>query len=72
MSKNNLLLLATILLWGTMWYAIKFQLGDTPIAVSIFYRILLAALVLLAWCAASRTIPRLGIKDHTYLALMGL
>ncbi|QMT40382.1 DMT family transporter [Neisseria shayeganii] len=72
MNKNNLLLLATIFLWGTVWYAIKFQLGDTPIAVSIFYRILLAALVLLAWCAASCKIPRLSIKDHAYLALMGL
>lgn len=50
MNKNNLLLLATIFLWGTVWYAIKFQLGDTPIAVSIFYRILLAALV--SWLGA--------------------
>ena len=71
LNKNGLLLLLTILLWGTVWYAIKFQLGETPIIVSIFYRILIAAVALLGWCLATTNIPSLNMRDHAYLTLMG-
>ncbi len=71
MKKNILLLIETVLVWGTVWYAIKFQLGETPIIVSVFYRILLAAAVLLAYCLA-RSVPlRLPMRDHLHLGLMG-
>lgn len=42
-----LLFTATVLIWGTSWIAIAFQLGDVPVLVSIFYRFALAAIVMI-------------------------
>ncbi|BEV73529.1 MULTISPECIES: DMT family transporter [unclassified Paludibacterium] len=49
---NAFLYLLTVLIWGTTWIAIKWELGSTPIPVSIAVRFAMAALVLfaiLAW-----------------------
>ncbi|MFY0596833.1 MAG: DMT family transporter [Cognatishimia sp.] len=43
-----LLFTATVLIWGSSWIAIAFQLGDVPVLVSIFYRFALAAIVMIA------------------------
>lgn len=43
---NLTLYLSTVLIWGTTWIALKLQLGEVAIPVSIFYRFALAALVL--------------------------
>ncbi|CAG4917916.1 DMT family transporter [Paraburkholderia saeva] len=45
---NSLLYAVTVLIWGTTWIAIKWQLGVTPPPVSIALRFWLAALVLFA------------------------
>ncbi|UOO85697.1 DMT family transporter [Neisseria arctica] len=71
MGKNNILLFLTIFLWGTVWYAIKFQLGEIPIIVSVFYRIFLAAIILLIWNYLIYKMPKFNIKDHIYFILMG-
>ena len=42
-----LLYLATVLIWGTTWIAIKWELGVVPAPVSIAYRFWIAGLVLL-------------------------
>lgn len=72
MKKNGLLLMATILIWGTVWYAIKFQLGVTPVIVSVFYRILLAAAFLSGLSMFTSPPQKLTPSDHIYLVLMGL
>lgn len=46
---NALLYVVVVLIWGTTWIALKWQLGEVPIALSIAYRFGLAALVLFAW-----------------------
>jgi drug/metabolite transporter (DMT)-like permease len=45
---NLLLYVATVLIWGTTWIAIKWQLGVVPAPVSIACRFWLAAIVLFA------------------------
>jgi drug/metabolite transporter (DMT)-like permease len=45
---NLSLYLMTVLIWGTTWIAIKLQLGEVAVAVSIVYRFALAAAVLFA------------------------
>ncbi|MEM5434132.1 DMT family transporter [Paraburkholderia diazotrophica] len=45
---NLFLYLVTVLIWGTTWIAIKWQLGVVPAPVSIACRFWLAAIVLLA------------------------
>ena len=48
------LYLTTVLIWGTTWIALKWQIGAVPIPWSIAYRFWLAAAVLMAWLAWRR------------------
>ena len=47
-TMNIFLYLLTVLIWGTTWIAITFQLGVVPAPVSIAYRFWIAAALLLA------------------------
>ena len=51
---NTFLYLATVLIWGTTWIAIKFQLGVVAAPVSIAYRFWIAAAVLMLFLLATR------------------
>ncbi len=50
LTHSITLYLATVLIWGSTFFAIKFQLGDVPEMWSIAYRFGLAALLLWFWC----------------------
>lgn len=41
-----------VLIWGTTWYAIKFQLAATAPDVGVALRFSLAAVLLGGWCLA--------------------
>ncbi len=69
----NLFLYAlTVLLWGTSWIAIKFQLGVIAPEVSVLYRFILAAAIMLAFCLATRRAMRFTAADHGFMALQGV
>lgn len=51
---NTVLYLLTVLIWGTTWIAITFQLGVVPAPVSIAYRFWIAAALLLAALLVTR------------------
>lgn len=69
---NNLsLYLAAVLIWGSTWLAITFQLGKVPPEVSVAYRFALAGLVLLLWALIRRLPLRFSRKDHAWMALQG-
>jgi drug/metabolite transporter (DMT)-like permease len=55
---NLFLYVLVVLIWGTTWIALKWQLGVVPIPLSIAYRFALAALVLFAWLAWTRRLVR--------------
>lgn len=61
----------TVLLWGTSWLAIKFQLGVVMPEVSLVYRFVLAGAVMLALCLAGRRHMRFSSGDHLFFALQG-
>lgn len=69
---NSALYLLTILLWGSSWYAIKLQLGEVAPQVSVFYRFVLAALILLGWCLARGRPVRYSWRAHVRFAFIGL
>lgn len=54
MSSNAILYAAAILIWGSTWYAIEFQLGVVDPSVSVCYRFALAGTLMLGWLAARR------------------
>ncbi len=70
--NNKVLYLVTVLIWGTTWIAIEFQLGEVAPGVSIFYRYLLAALLLFGWCRARGLRLSFDRGAHVQFALLGL
>jgi drug/metabolite transporter (DMT)-like permease len=68
---NLTLYLATVLIWGSTWIAIAWQLGPIPIEVSVLYRFALAALALFALLTLSGKFPRLPKQGQGYAALLG-
>ncbi len=63
---------AAVLIWGSTWLGIKFQLGEVAPAVSVAYRFALAALMLLAWCRWRGLPLRLPLAAHVLIATQGL
>ena len=60
-----------VLIWGSTWLVIKFQLGVVSPVVSVTWRFALAALMLLAYSAVKRRPLRFGALDHVWIALQG-
>lgn len=70
--QNFLLYLITTLIWGSTWFAIKFQLGVVPPELSVAYRFFLAAVILFI-ISAWRGLPlRFTLRQHGFIALQGL
>jgi drug/metabolite transporter (DMT)-like permease len=62
---------AAVLIWGSTWIAITFQLGQVPPEVSVAYRFALASFILLAWCGARGLRLAFPWRDHLWMALQG-
>ncbi len=60
-----------VLIWGTTWYAIKFQLGIVAPEISLVYRFGLAAICVFIFAAATGSSLRLSWRDHRFVALQG-
>lgn len=67
----QLLYLFTVLIWGSTWLAITFQLGVVDPIWSVAYRFALAAAVLMVFCLVTRRRLRFGLRDHGFMALQG-
>ncbi|MGH8850895.1 MAG: DMT family transporter [Casimicrobiaceae bacterium] len=59
-------------IWGSTWFAIKYQLSDVAPEVSVAYRFALAAGLLGAWCMATGRSLRFSRRDHGWLAALGV
>lgn len=70
--NNTFLYLIAVLIWGSTWFAIEFQLGVVEPEVSIVYRFLLAAIILFIWCKVKGLSLKFNRVSHQWFALMGL
>lgn len=61
-----------VLIWGTTWYAIKFQLGVVAPEISLVYRFGLAAICVFIFARVAGSPMRLSWRDHRFVALQGL
>lgn len=69
---SNLQLFAIcVLIWGSTWIAITFQLGDVAPEMSVGYRFLLASAVLFAYCRWRNLQLSFKLKQHLDFALLG-
>ena len=69
--KNTFLYIVTVLIWGTTWYAIEFQLGEVAIEVSLIYRFGLAAVLILGLSKLKGLSLKFSLSQHLYIALLG-
>jgi drug/metabolite transporter (DMT)-like permease len=70
--NNTFLYIITVIIWGSTWIAINFQLGDVAAEVSIVYRFGLAALILFSYCKYKALPLRFSLQNHAQFALFGI
>ena len=70
--SNRLLYFVTVLIWGSTWIAIEYQLGVVEPEVSVFIRYALASALLFAWCFAKGINLRFSRRAHLQFVLLGL
>jgi drug/metabolite transporter (DMT)-like permease len=70
--NNTFLYLVTVIIWGSTWIAINFQLGYVAPEVSIVYRFALAALCLFAFCYFKKLSLQFSARQHMQLFAFGL
>lgn len=62
----------TVLIWGSTWIAITYQLGVVPEAVSLVWRFLLASVCLFIYAVVRRKPVLLPLREHGFIALQGV
>ena len=73
MTKRQIILFVIpSLIWGSTWYAIKFQLGDIDPLISVSYRFILAGLILFIISIATRKNMKFSLHEHFFMFLLGL
>lgn len=70
--NNTFLYVITVIIWGSTWIAINYQLGDVAAEVSIVYRFGLAALCMFAYCRFKKLPLKFSAKQHLQLFAFGL
>jgi drug/metabolite transporter (DMT)-like permease len=69
---NLLLYGATVLIWGSTWIVIDFQLGEVDPSVSLAYRYAIAAALSFGWCLLSGRSLRFRPRVHLYFMMLGM
>jgi drug/metabolite transporter (DMT)-like permease len=70
--SNFTLYAVSVVIWGSTWLVIKFQLGQVSPIVSVGWRFSLAALMLLIYSALRRRSLRFSVREHGWIALQGV
>lgn len=66
------LYLATVLIWGSTWIAITFQLGSVDPSVSIAHRFMLAAALMFVWLGLRRQSVYLSSRQLMYVVIQAM
>jgi len=69
--KNILLFIIPAFIWGSTWLAIKYQLGVVDPLISVFYRFLLASMIIFIFLLVSKYNLKYTIKEHLFMGLQG-
>ena len=68
--RSTLLYTITVLIWGSTWLAIEFQIGVVAPEVSLVYRFVIAALLMWGFCLWRRLDMRINRADHLFLVVL--
>lgn len=61
-----------VLIWGSTWFAIEYQLTGVAHEYSSFYRFALAAGLLLGYCLIKKRPLKFGLVQHLWLIILGI
>ena len=70
--SNGFLYLITVVIWGSTWIAINYQLGDIAPEASVSYRFALAAFILFAFAKIKQLPLNFSLKQHGLFAAFGI
>jgi len=59
-------------IWGSTWFAIKFQLGQVDPLVSVVYRFMIAGLLLMVFSLIRKLNLRFTLREHLLMILQGI
>ena len=66
------LYISTVLIWGSTWLAITYQLGSVDPIISVIYRMLLSSVLLFIVCHYRGISLRVSSRNHTFLMAQGV
>lgn len=69
---NAAVYILVVLIWGSTWFVIHFQLGEVPPQWSLAYRFIIAAVILFLLARARKQTLKLPFTDHKSLFFLGL
>ncbi|HAH26286.1 MAG TPA: EamA family transporter [Prolixibacteraceae bacterium] len=70
--KQLMYFIVPCIIWGSTWFAIKFQLGQVDPLVSVVYRFLIAGLLLMAFSMIRKLNLRYTFQEHLRMMLQGV
>jgi drug/metabolite transporter (DMT)-like permease len=70
--NNYILFLITLICWSPTWYLIKFQLGYVDPLVSVFYRFLIAAIIIFTYLVIKKKNLKFSINYHIWFLFFGI
>ena len=70
--RQILFFIIPCIIWGSTWFAIKFQLGQVDPLLSVAYRFLIAGLLLMVFCLIRRLNLRFSLREHLLMILQGI
>ena len=70
--NNFILFIVTLLCWSPTWYVIKFQLGYVDPLVSVFYRFLIAAVIIFIYLTLKKKNLKFSLSHHFWFLFFGI
>ena len=70
--NNFILFIITLFCWSPTWYVIKFQLGYVDPLVSVFYRFLIAAIIIFIYLIFKKKNLKFPLNYHVWFLFFGI
>ena len=70
--NNFILFLVTLFCWSPTWYVIKFQLGYVDPLVSVFYRFLIASIIIFIYLIFKKKNLKFSLNYHIWFLFFGI
>ena len=70
--NNYILFIVTLFCWSPTWYVIKFQLGYVDPLVSVFYRFLIASIIIFVYLFCKKKNLKFSLNQHVWFLFFGI